>query len=156
MLALSHVGPWLSSVSKRQRRKHKTDIKIRDKRFYCVQDESVRTHSVVYSLQALKPGALHGWPAAWGEGFSPEGSRSLPVFCEESDGAADTQRHIFMMSHADRVLPFTSFCTIVVMQTLYEYAVSKHCCTSTPLLVMLTDLQNSHGQTLLNKSGLDK
>lgn len=51
--------------------------------------------SVVYSLQALRPGALLDWPAAWGEGFFPEGSQFLPVVCEESCEAADIQSQIF-------------------------------------------------------------
>lgn len=57
----------------------------------------------MYSLPALRPGALLDWPAAGGEGFSPEGSRSLPVFCVESRGAADTQRHMFSHTHRGHI-----------------------------------------------------
>lgn len=48
----------------------------------------------MYSLQAQMPGALLDWPAVWGEGFSPEGSRSLLVVCEESLGAAGAKTEI--------------------------------------------------------------
>lgn len=100
-MRVSDCHQFLKEHSGRTRNKDKGS----GTRFYWIQDESVC--SVMYSLQELRLGALHDWPAAGGEDFSTEGSRSLPSFCGESHVAADTDKCVhfhwqhFALTHSD-------------------------------------------------------